>query len=119
MYNKGKRKRWNKRMEDKKILIIEDEKPIADILKYSFEKEGFQVECAHTGSEGFSAACQDPPDLILLDWMLPGNWNRAGRTLYSSPATAEGEAAEMRIGSIFRRRPTPRIFTSTITALRN
>ena len=58
-------------MEDRKILIIEDEKPIADILKYSFEKEGFQVQCAHTGSEGFSAACSDPPDLILLDWMLP------------------------------------------------
>lgn len=58
-------------MEDRKILIIEDEKPIADILKYSFEKESFQVQCAHTGSEGFSAACSDPPDLILLDWLLP------------------------------------------------
>lgn len=58
-------------MEDRKILIIEDEKPIADILKYSFEKEGFQVQCAHTGSEGFSAACHEPPDLVLLDWMLP------------------------------------------------
>jgi len=58
-------------MEDRKILIIEDEKPIADILKYSFEKEGFQVQCAHTGSEGFSYACQEAPDLVLLDWMLP------------------------------------------------
>lgn len=58
-------------MEDRKILIIEDEKPIADILKYSFEKEGFRVACAYTGGEGFSAACKEPPDLVLLDWMLP------------------------------------------------
>lgn len=58
-------------MEDKIILVIEDEKPIADILKYGFEKEGFQVECAYTGAEGFAAACRQPPDLVLLDWMLP------------------------------------------------
>ncbi|MCI9437389.1 MAG: response regulator transcription factor [Lachnospiraceae bacterium] len=58
-------------MEDKKILIIEDEKPIADILKYSLEKEGFQVQCAYTGSEGFSCACREPFSLVLLDWMLP------------------------------------------------
>ena len=43
-------------MEEKKILIIEDEKPIADILKYGFEKEGFLVQCACTGGEGFAMA---------------------------------------------------------------
>ena len=58
-------------MEDKKILVIEDEKPIADILKYGFEKEGFQVRCAYTGSEGFAMARKEPPNLVLLDWMLP------------------------------------------------
>lgn len=58
-------------MEDKKILVIEDEKPIADILKYGFEKEGFQVQCAYTGSEGFTMAQKEPPNLVLLDWMLP------------------------------------------------
>ena len=58
-------------MEDRKILVIEDEKPIADILKYGFEKEGFAVRCAYTGAEGFAMACQEPPDLVLLDWMLP------------------------------------------------
>lgn len=58
-------------MEEKKILVIEDEKPIADILKYGFEKEGFAVRCAYTGAEGFAMACQEPPDLVLLDWMLP------------------------------------------------
>ncbi len=58
-------------MDDRKILIIEDEKPIADILKYGLEKEGFQVWCAHTGSEGFATACREQPDIVLLDWMLP------------------------------------------------
>ena len=58
-------------MDDRKILIIEDEKPIADILKYGLEKEGFQVCCAHTGSEGFAMACREQPDIVLLDWMLP------------------------------------------------
>lgn len=56
---------------ERKILVIEDEKPIANILKYGFEKEGFQVQMAYTGGEGFAAACQDPPDIVLLDWMLP------------------------------------------------
>lgn len=58
-------------MENRKILVIEDEKPIAYILKYGFEKEGFQVQCAYTGSEGFAMACKEPPALVLLDWMLP------------------------------------------------
>ena len=58
-------------MDERKILIIEDEKPIANILKYGFEKEGFLVECAYTGGEGFAMACKEPPDLVLLDWMLP------------------------------------------------
>ncbi|MDE7269567.1 MAG: response regulator transcription factor [Acetatifactor sp.] len=58
-------------MDNRKILIIEDEKPIADILKYGLEKEGFQVWCAHTGSEGFDMACREQPDIVLLDWMLP------------------------------------------------
>lgn len=58
-------------MEPKKILIIEDEKPIADILKYGLEREEFTVRCAHTGSEGFSMACREQPDIVLLDWMLP------------------------------------------------
>lgn len=58
-------------MTNKKILIIEDEKPIADILKYGFEKEGVLVQCAYTGCEGFSMAQKEQPDLVLLDWMLP------------------------------------------------
>ena len=58
-------------MDKRRILVIEDEKPIADILKYGFEKEGFQVLCAYTGAEGLRAAEEGCPQLVLLDWMLP------------------------------------------------
>lgn len=54
-----------------KILIIEDEKSIADILQYGLEKEGFQVETAVTGGGGMEAAESFGPSLVLLDWMLP------------------------------------------------
>lgn len=58
-------------MDKRRILVIEDEKPIADILKYGFEKEGFEVLCAYTGAEGLRAAEEGRPHLVLLDWMLP------------------------------------------------
>ena len=57
--------------EQKRILIIEDEKPIAEILKYGFIKEGFAVACAYTGGEGLTKARETEPNLVLLDWMLP------------------------------------------------
>ncbi|MBS6196536.1 MAG: response regulator transcription factor [Clostridiales bacterium] len=57
--------------EKKRILVIEDEKPIAEILKYGFQKEGFAVTCAYTGGEGLVAAGEQSPNLVLLDWMLP------------------------------------------------
>ncbi|MGO4889046.1 response regulator YycF [Anaerobacillus sp. MEB173] len=56
---------------DKKILVVDDEQPIADILKFSLEKEGFQVECAYDGVEAIKKVEQETPDLILLDIMLP------------------------------------------------
>ena len=58
-------------MDQKRILVIEDEKPIAEILKYGFEKEGFQVACAYTGGSGLEKAEEYKPDMVLLDWMLP------------------------------------------------
>ena len=53
------------------ILIIEDERPIAELLKYSLEREGYAVRMAHTGSDGLAAVESALPDLILLDLMLP------------------------------------------------
>src|SRR5699024_2320967 len=55
-----------------KILVVEDEKPIADILKFNLEKEGYEVICVHDGNEAIEIAEEEEPDLILLDLMLPG-----------------------------------------------
>lgn len=57
--------------EEIRILVIEDEKPIADILEYGFKKEGFRVKSAYTGADGLSGAKEFEPNLVLLDWMLP------------------------------------------------
>ena len=56
----------------KLILIVEDEQPIVDILKFILEKEGYKVIAALDGNEGLKLALQKEPDLILLDIMLPG-----------------------------------------------
>ena len=55
-----------------KILVVDDEQPIADILKFNLEKEGYQVICAYDGLAAVEAALTEEPDLILLDLMLPG-----------------------------------------------
>jgi DNA-binding response OmpR family regulator len=56
----------------KKILIIEDDKSIAELERDYLEIDGFSVEIALTGTEGLNKALQDEVDLVLLDLMLPG-----------------------------------------------
>jgi len=58
-------------MELTKILIIEDESAIADLLAYGLQKEGFQTRIAHNGKDGLKEIADYKPDLLLLDWMLP------------------------------------------------
>ena len=54
-----------------KILVVDDEQPIADILKFNLEKEGYEVVCAFDGEAAVRLAFEEQPDLILLDLMLP------------------------------------------------
>ena len=56
----------------KKVLIIEDEKDLAELLAFNIEKEGYATICVHDGKMGLERACSELPDLILLDLMLPG-----------------------------------------------
>ncbi|WXR62886.1 response regulator YycF [Peptostreptococcaceae bacterium AGR-M142] len=56
---------------NEKILVVDDEKPIADILKYNLKKEGYEIEVANDGQEAILKAYEYEPDLILLDIMLP------------------------------------------------
>ena len=55
----------------KKILVVDDEKPIADIIKFNLQKEGYEVHCAYDGVEAIQKVEEQKPDLILLDIMLP------------------------------------------------
>jgi len=56
---------------DKKILVVDDEKPIADIIKFNLVKEGFTVVVANDGEEAIKMHDNMLPDLMLLDVMLP------------------------------------------------
>ena len=57
---------------DNLILIVDDEKPIADILKVNLTKNGYRVTEAYDGDEAVKKALSEDPDLVLLDVMLPG-----------------------------------------------
>ena len=57
---------------EKKILVVDDEKPIADIIEFNLKKEGFEVHCAYDGNDAIQKVEDIQPDLILLDIMLPG-----------------------------------------------
>ncbi|MGD2251637.1 MAG: response regulator transcription factor [Anaerolineales bacterium] len=54
------------------ILIIEDEDRISEFLRRALAYEGYQVEVAKDGASGLMLARDKPPDLVILDWMLPG-----------------------------------------------
>ena len=55
----------------KTILVVDDEKPIADILQFNLIKEGYTVICAYDGEEALEKVEEQQPDLMLLDIMLP------------------------------------------------
>ena len=58
-------------MAQSRILIIEDERALTKVLAYNLQREGYEVTVAHDGQEGLHKALAHPPDLILLDLMLP------------------------------------------------
>jgi two-component system, OmpR family, phosphate regulon response regulator PhoB len=86
------------------ILIVEDEAAIHQLLSYNLRAEGFRPRVVETGEEVHSALSEEMPDLILLDWMLPGlsgievcRLIRARPETQSLPVimlTARGEEAE-------------------------
>jgi two-component system phosphate regulon response regulator PhoB len=54
------------------ILIVEDEEPLQVLLRYNFEAEGYRVRTTASGEEVQLLVAEEHPDLIILDWMLPG-----------------------------------------------
>jgi two-component system alkaline phosphatase synthesis response regulator PhoP len=95
-------------MAHERILAVEDDEDILELLRYNLSKEGYQVTVATTGEEGLQSARSTPPDLILLDLMLPEmDGLEVCRRLKIDPKirhvpiimlTAKGEEADIVIG---------------------
>jgi len=92
----------------KRVLIIEDERQMAELIAFNLEKEGFSAIQAHDGVSGLRSAREEKPDLILLDLMLPGVMGteicrqlRAARETAAIPVimlTARGEEIDRVVG---------------------
>src|SRR5258706_7255793 len=54
-----------------RILIVEDDLSLAQILRENLEREGFQVNCQFDGRSGLAQVIETPPDVLILDWELP------------------------------------------------
>jgi len=77
-------------MAKEKILVIDDEEDILELLRYNLSIEGYQVLCAATGEDAFRQVASGPPDLIILDLMLPGmDGLEVARTIRGNPSTKE------------------------------
>lgn len=86
------------------VLVVEDEDALATLLDYNLMKEGFRVERAADGEEALLRVAEEPPDLVVLDWMLPKvsgvevcRQLRAGSETRRTPVlmlTARGEEAD-------------------------
>jgi two-component system, OmpR family, alkaline phosphatase synthesis response regulator PhoP len=62
----------DKAMIKEKILVVDDEEDILELVRYNLSKEGYKILCAASGEEGLNIARDQTPDLIVLDLMLPG-----------------------------------------------
>ena len=90
----------------KRILIVEDEKNIVDILSFNLSKEGYKTLEAYDGEAGLQLALEQDPDLILLDLMLPRmngfdvcrSLRRAGRSTPVIMLTAREEETDKVLG---------------------
>jgi two-component system phosphate regulon response regulator PhoB len=72
-----------------RIVIVEDERDMADLVATRLRREGHKVDVAHDGAEGLERILSQPPDLVLLDIMLPGmSGTDVARALRDDPRTA-------------------------------
>ncbi len=95
-------------MAGEKILVIDDEPDIREVIRYNLSNDGFRVVTAVAGDEGIQAARSESPDLILLDLMLPGvdglevcrilKGESRTRTIPIIMVTAKGEESDIVLG---------------------
>jgi len=87
---------------------VEDEAPLAEMLRYNLEKSGYRTQVAHSGEEALQRVAIEPPDLAVVDWMLPERSGievcrtlRAGEDTKRLPIimlTARGEESDRVLG---------------------
>jgi two-component system phosphate regulon response regulator PhoB len=92
----------------KRVLVVEDDRDILELITHNLEREGYEVTGATTGEDGVDAARSGKPDLVLLDLMLPGmDGLEVCRKLKADPdtshlpvimVTAKGEEADIVTG---------------------
>ena len=95
-------------MAKKKILVIEDDRDISELITYNLEREGYEIACLYDGSQAIEFVRKRKPELILLDLMLPEvDGIEICRTLKSDPntkhipiimLTAKSEEADVVVG---------------------
>jgi two-component system phosphate regulon response regulator PhoB len=95
-------------MPKEKILVVDDEEDILELVRYNLTKEGYRAQCVQSGEQALVKAGEDPPDLIVLDLMLPGldgldvckalKRNPATESIPLIMLTARGEDADIVAG---------------------
>lgn len=120
-------------MSKEKILVVDDEEDILELVRYNLTREGYNVFCASSGEDGLNTAKSKLPDLIILDLMLPGiDGLDVARNLKSDNntkeipiimLTAKGEEAdivtglEMGADDYISKPFSPRVLTARVKAV--
>jgi two-component system phosphate regulon response regulator PhoB len=77
-------------MNRPRLLLVEDDPALTDLLRWHFDREDFDVTHTDDGEEALELAADSPPDIVLLDWMIEGvSGLEVCRRLRRSPATAK------------------------------
>jgi two-component system phosphate regulon response regulator PhoB len=119
--------------ERPRVLVVDDEDDLLELVRYNLSKEGYAVECVGSGEEALVAARREPPDLIVLDLMLPAvdglevcrrlKGDSRTRDVPIVMLTAKGEERDMITGlergaDDYIAKPfSPRVLTARIKAL--
>lgn len=120
-------------MSKERILVVDDEEDILELIRFHLEREGYQVICAETGEKALATARSSGPGLVILDLMLPGidglevaRLMKADAALQDLPIvmlTAKGEEADVVTGlelgaDDYITKPfSPRVLTARIKAV--
>ena len=120
-------------MTKERILVVDDEEDIQELIRYNLAREGYEVSCAGTGEEALEQVRAKAPDLVVLDLMLPGvDGLDVCRRLRSDPrtevvpiimVTAKGEEADVVTGleigaDDYLTKPfTPRVLLARVRAI--